>query len=135
MTDSSVQQDYLTISSDSVGMIAQEIGSVIGNITISNNTATSYYYTGANISSSPSTITIGSGLTSSGSVSINTIGVYEWQNFSASEDFVDKLPDLSRIQKMCEEYPGLKIAYEKFVTTYKLVKDHYDTPEDQRPLP
>jgi hypothetical protein len=36
---------------------------------------------------------------------------------------------------MCDEYPGLKIAYEKFVTTYKLVKDHYDTPEDQRPKP
>jgi hypothetical protein len=51
------------------------------------------------------------------------------------EEFVDTLPDISRIEAMCEQYPGLKIAYEKFVTTYKLVKDHYDTPEDQRPKP
>jgi len=50
-------------------------------------------------------------------------------------EFVDILPDIDRIKKMCDEYPGLKIAFEKFKTTYKLVKDHYDTPADQRPLP
>jgi hypothetical protein len=49
------------------------------------------------------------------------------------EEFVDTFPDYNRIQKMCEEYPGLKLAYEKFVTTYKLVKENYDTPEDKRP--
>jgi hypothetical protein len=36
---------------------------------------------------------------------------------------------------MCEQYPGLKIAFEKFKTTYYLVKDDYDTPEDKRPKP
>jgi hypothetical protein len=51
------------------------------------------------------------------------------------EEWVNCLPDFNRIEKMCKEYPGLKIAYEKFKTTYKLVKDHYDTPEDQRPKP
>jgi len=64
-------------------------------------------------------------------------GVINW-NFSqefSQEEFVDCLPDINRVKNMCEEYPGLKIAYEKFVTTYKLVKDHYDTPEDQRPKP
>jgi hypothetical protein len=51
------------------------------------------------------------------------------------QDFVDCMPDLKRIEEMCKEYPGLKIAFEKFKTTYFLVKDHYDTPEDQRPRP
>jgi hypothetical protein len=60
-------------------------------------------------------------------------GIINW-NIS-QEEFVDCLPDINRVKNMCEEYPGLKIAYEKFVTTYKLVKDHYDTPEDQRPKP
>jgi hypothetical protein len=51
------------------------------------------------------------------------------------EEWVNCLPDFNRIEKMCEEYPGLKIAYEKFKTTYKLVADHYDTPKDKRPKP
>ena len=50
-------------------------------------------------------------------------------------EWVNCFPDYKRIEKMCEEYPGLKIAYEKFVTTYKLVTDHYDTPKDKRPKP
>jgi hypothetical protein len=51
------------------------------------------------------------------------------------EEWVNQFPDFDRVQKMCEEYPGLKIALEKFKTVYKLVKDHYDTPEDKRPRP
>jgi hypothetical protein len=51
------------------------------------------------------------------------------------EEWVDTFPDFNRVQKMCEEYPGLKIALEKFKTVYKLVKDHYDTPKDKRPRP
>ena len=51
------------------------------------------------------------------------------------EEWVDCLPDFNRIEKMCEEYPGLKIAYEKFKTVYKLVKDDYDTPKDKRLKP
>jgi hypothetical protein len=66
-----------------------------------------------------------------GGISIDT------SNFRINlpEEWVNCFPEFSRIEKMCEEYPGLKIAYEKFKTTYKLVKDHYDTPEDQRPRP
>jgi hypothetical protein len=66
-----------------------------------------------------------------GGISIDT------SNFRINlpEEWVNCFPEFARIEKMCEEYPGLKIAYEKFKTTYKLVKDHYDTPEDQRPRP
>lgn len=51
------------------------------------------------------------------------------------QDWVHSFPDIKRVEKMCEEYPGLKIAYEKFKTVYKLVADHYDTPKDKRPKP
>lgn len=54
---------------------------------------------------------------------------YTW---TMPEEFVDSFPNYDRIQHMCEQYPGLKIAYEKFVTTYKLVKDDYDTPKDKK---
>jgi len=137
MSTSSVPVNYYQTSSDDVGIIAQDICS-LDNITISNG-GSSYYI------SNPGALTgtIGSGLTystgsvtiaSGASISIADIKVSDF-TWKMPEEFVDSFPDYDRVQKMCEEYPGLKIAYEKFVTTYKLVKDHYDTPEDQRPIP
>jgi hypothetical protein len=100
----------------------------IGNITITNGTGSSYYY------NTPATMTINS----SGNIGIGTssftIGGSSI-NWPANEEFVNCMPEINKIKSMCEEYPGLKIAFEKFKTTYKLVKDHYDTPEDQRPIP
>lgn len=55
--------------------------------------------------------------------------------YRVSEEWINCLPDFDRIQKMCDEYPGLAIAFEKFKTTYKLVKDDYDTPKDKRLKP
>jgi hypothetical protein len=105
-----------------------------GNVTISNTTGTSYYYTGAGISGSSGTISIGA-IGSGATVTLNGAGTgYDWtQSFPV--DFVNAFPDWAKVEKMCEEYPGLKIAFEKFKTTYKLVVDHYDTPEDKRPKP
>jgi len=77
------------------------------------------------------TINTGAGIGGTGNV---TIGGDEWI-WKSPEEFVDCFPEWARIEQMCKEYPGLKIAFEKFKTTYHLVKDHYDTPEDQRPRP
>jgi hypothetical protein len=73
----------------------------------------------------------GSGFIAQDITSING-SAFTWK---MPEEFVDAFPDYDRIQDMCKQYPGLKIAYEKFVTTYKLIRDDYDTPEDQRPKP
>jgi hypothetical protein len=61
-------------------------------------------------------------------VSIDTFSIYpvEWETC---------FPDWNRIQNMCKEYPGLAIAFDKFQTTYKLVRDDYDTPKNKRPKP
>lgn len=75
-----------------------------------------------------------SGLTTAQLGSITSIDTSAFK-ISFPEEWVNCFPDFKRIEKMCEEYPGLKIAYEKFVTTYKLVTDHYDTPKDKRPKP
>ena len=139
MTTSLAQTDYSTILSDTITIDTSTMANItaasgsIGNVTLGNGTGSSYYYTAGAGGISMNTITISSGLTTSsiGGLNITDIG----NLFREPVEFVDKMPDVSRINKMCEEYPGLKIAYEKFVTTYKLVKDHYDTPEDERPLP
>jgi len=66
--------------------------------------------------------------------SISTIDTSQFK-ISLPEEWVNCLPDFDRIEKMCKEYPGLAIAFEKFKTVYKLVKDDYDTPKDKRPRP
>ena len=130
---------YSITSSNSVDTITLD-----DTITISNGS--SYYYTtGAGVSGSSGTISITGGGSSGTSYTIGGAGSGGFAgitaqdvstfNWNLNEEFVNCLPDLNRIKNMCEQYPGLKIAYEKFVTTYKLVRDDYDTPEDQRPKP
>lgn len=127
MTTSSVPLTYSATSDTcDIGIIAQELGTAIGNVTIG-STGSYYYNTGA----SASTITISNLGAVSGAIS-GSSNSFIWK---MPEEFVDTMPDIDRIQKMCEQYPGLKIAFEKFKTTYYLVKDDYDTPENQRPLP
>jgi len=94
---------------------------------MSSGTGTSYYYTGAGVSGSSGTVTISGGSGGAGFTigNMNT-STFHWKN----EEFIDCFPDFDRIKSMCEHYPGLRIAYEKFVTTYKLVKDDYDSPKD-----
>jgi hypothetical protein len=98
-------------------------------ITISNSCYTSpTTYTIPTLTTSQISTLSGSTISS---ISIDTSAF----TINLPEEWVNCFPEFSRIEKMCEEYPGLKIAYEKFKTVYKLVKDHYDTPEDQRPRP
>jgi hypothetical protein len=68
---------------------------------------------------------------SSATVSLNDINTstFTWK---MPEEFVDAFPDYERVQRMCNQYPGLKIAYEKFATTYNIVKDDYDHPKDKK---
>ena len=69
----------------------------------------------------------------SGTPSISTIDISSISGVFTNAEWESRFPEWDRVQKMCEEYPGLKIAFDKFKTTYKLVKDHYDTPVDKRP--
>lgn len=48
------------------------------------------------------------------------------------EEWVDTFPAWSRIEDMCRQYPGLKVAFENFKTVYQLVKDDYDSPKDEK---
>ena len=123
MTTSSAQQTYsITLNdtaSDTVGFFAQEISTVIPNVIMSAPAATYTY-------------SVGSG--SSGTISITDLSS-EHEVSWGNKEWVDCFPEWARIQKMCDEYPGLKIAFEKFKTTYDLVKDDYDTPKDKRKIP
>lgn len=122
MNISSAQTDYLTISSDDIISIDTSLSNPY-TITFANPTGNSVSSTG-----------VLSG-TSIGTITIDDLNSYQHQWTISNEEFTNCFPNWERVQNMCKEYPGLKIAFEKFVTTYKLVKDDYDTPKDQRPKP
>jgi hypothetical protein len=144
VTTSSQPQGYLTTSND-VGVIAQDIRAIsddmisidlssIGTdtITLTGSYNTSYDYSTMTTSTGMSNTVIGGvGISS---ITLNDISATSF-TWKSPEEWVDCFPDYDRIQKMCDTYPGLKIAFEKFKTTYKLVKDDYDTPKDKRKTP
>ena len=68
----------------------------------------------------------------SGNFTIGAAGSSAEYIWKTPIEFVDAFPDFSRIQTMCKEYPGLAIAFEKFKTTYYLVKDEYDNPTSKK---
>ena len=135
MSISSVPADYSLTSSDTITFSSSTTDTItIGNTTMVSMPSTNYYYT-----SGSGTFTTGSTVTIGGVGGISSLNSYavDASTFQVNvpEEFVECLPDFDRVQKMCKEYPGLQIAFEKFKTTYLLVKNHYDTPEDQRPRP
>ena len=43
----------------------------------------------------------------------------------ALQDFVHSMPELSRVESMCEQYPALNKVYEQFKLIYKMVDQDY----------
>ena len=75
------------------------------------------------------TITIGSSSNTTFTISDTAATGYGWAESDGSivinthepVDFTDCLPDFSKIQAMCVEYPGLDKAFDNFKVTYKMV--------------
>lgn len=128
MTNSSVPTTYSITSNDTITIDTSTFANIGANI----GNGSSYYY-GNNMG----TVTLGTGIgLTTGTIStLSSASISAFTFNPSTEEWADTFPDWDRIQKMCKEYPGLAIAFEKFKTTYLLVKNHYDTPEDQRPKP
>ena len=141
MNDSSAPPDCSTTSSNDVGFIAEEITTFFPDtITLTSNAYDTMAGTNIITIGNSTGYTVGTGVSYTGSGSAGTAmgGTYTIGNVNAStfswknEEFVDCMPDINRIENMCKEYPGLAIAFEKFKTTYNIVKDDYDNPKDKK---
>ena len=141
MNDSSAPPDCSTTSSNDVGFIAEEITTIFPDtITLTSNAYDTMIGSGTITIGNATGYTVGTGVSYTGSGSAGTAmgGTYTIGNVNAStfswknEEFVDCMPDINRIENMCKEYPGLAIAFEKFKTTYNIVKDDYDNPKDKK---
>lgn len=142
MSTFSAQEDYSTIlTSDQIAALTSTSTITLSSIDTSSMAQSCHTYT--TVTGSSSSPTFISGITLNGSSYTTTIGSMCTPSYATSDissiwggaEWVDSFPAWHRIQDMCKEYPGLKIAFEKFRTTYNLVKDDYDTPKDQRPKP
>ena len=122
MNTSSAQDTYSITLDDTITLT-----NTVGTITFPSS-STSYSY----VNSAPS-ISIGSGTITG--ISTATNSTFDSFRINLPEEWVDTFPDWHRVEKMCQEYPGLRIAFDKFKTVYKLVKDDYDTPKDKRAKP
>ena len=136
MNDSSAPPDCSTTSSNDVGFIAQEITTFFPDtITLTSNAYDTMVGSGTITIGNATGYTVGTGVSYTG---IGNGGTFTIDNINAStfswknEEFVDCMPDINRIENMCKEYPGLAIAFEKFKTTYNIVKDDYDNPKDKK---
>ena len=136
MNDSSAPPDCSTTSSNDVGFIAEEITTFFPDtITLTSNAYDTMVGSGTITIGNATGYTIGTGVSYTG---IGNGGTFTIDNINAStfswknEEFVDCMPDINRIENMCKEYPGLAIAFEKFKTTYNIVKDDYDNPKDKK---
>ena len=76
------------------------------------------------------TVTIGSSSDMTYTISSADATGYSWADSDGNNiiinthkpvDFTDCLPDFSKIQAMCAEYPGLDKAFDNFKVTYKMV--------------
>lgn len=141
MTDSLAQPSCSITSIDTIDLSSFETLKLPDPVTIdfgSNGTSSTTYagsggtYTVSIGAGGGGGYTYGNGL---GTISIGSLTSadisFSWQN----TEWVNRFPEWNRIEKMCKEYPGLKIAFEKFKTTYDLVKDDYDAPPEKRIKP
>jgi len=50
-------------------------------------------------------------------------------------EFEDRMPDVAKIEDMCNDYPALKQAYEKFKTIYAMVHQDWKGRQEEDDYP
>lgn len=54
-----------------------------------------------------------------------------WDSWSLTAvEFEDKMPDVAKVEDMCNDYPALRKAYENFKTIYKMVHQDWQGRQD-----
>ncbi len=136
-TSSITSDDIISIDLSSITTTLDT--SSFGSITLNSGgtSGSGYYIGGGNYGAGGMGGSSGTFTISTGGISTVQIGPLSVSDISIQfpEEWKDCFPDWQRIQKMCDTYPGLKIAFEKFKTTYNLVKDDYDAPPEKRIKP
>jgi hypothetical protein len=97
------------------------------------------------ISSIGGTVTISSDMLSSSTITwddswVTNDGTIDLDSLNITLDnpieFEDHMPDVAKVEDMCNDYPALRKAYENFKTIYKMVHQDWQGRQDsQNDLP
>lgn len=103
-------KDYtITINGETISTVPQD------NVWVSPKDIPLTYTT----ATTSDTITVDTGYSATDDFTFD-IGSYE------QTEFVDTMPSITKINEMCNDYPALKTAYEKFITVYKMCEQDYN---------
>jgi hypothetical protein len=136
MSDSSQPKnsyDTLTVNGKPIDEYIKDLTIDLGSVSASGSTSdttitspymysTSYDYNIAPITLTGSTID---------TITINGIDSNNY-TFNLPQEWQDGFPEWHRVQNMCNEYPGLKVAFDNFKVFYEMVKNDYDNPTPKK---
>ena len=116
MNNSSAQETYsITLNGDTI-----DLSSITSSNTITLDTSVfngSYTMAGGSIST----------ISSLDIVTTTSLDSNNWSINLPETAWVDSFPSYSEVEKMCKEYPALKIAFEKFKRTYVMIEDDWES--------
>ena len=112
----SKDDDYIpiTINLDDYSMNDTSIYSTASDFTITTATTSSPTYT-VSLDSS----------WDANEYTTDTIDISSLTGDYYNQNFIDKMPDVHRVDEMCKEYPALAKAYETFKSVYKMCEQDY----------
>lgn len=115
MNNSSAQETYsITLNSDTI-----DLSSITSANTVTIDTSV---FNGTYTMASGGISTI----STLDTVTLTSLDSGNW-SFNLPVEWVDSFPSYSEVEKMCKEYPALKIAFEKFKQTYAMVEDDWES--------
>ena len=95
-------------------------------------------HTGKRIDSDTFTITLDNTLPTTYTYStpdLSTTDTY-YPTFDITESYTSEYSlDIVKVERMCTEYPALAKSWEQFQTLYNLVKDDFESKEDNNEVP
>lgn len=109
------KDDYIDISNLSTTTTITNIDTSVGDICISTNDMSVYSY---DIDSQ--------WLSLSDTIDLDNITI----TLDDSIEFEDCMPDIAKVEDMCNDYPALRNAYENFKTIYAMVHQDWQGRQD-----
>jgi hypothetical protein len=103
---SNVGDVYITTEAETIDISSLTLGDTV-TITGSTTSSDSYIY-------------------DSGTIDLDSLSI----TLNDPVEFEDTMPDVAKVEDMCNDYPALRKAYENFKTIYKMVHQDWQGKQD-----
>lgn len=108
--------------------ITLEISNILTDITVNDNVQVGDIYIDTSTMNT-NVYTIDNTWISIGDITEDTIDISSI-SINIPVEFEDTMPDVAKVEDMCNDYPGLRKAYENFKAVYKMVHQDWQGRQD-----